>query len=112
MESWGAGSISGAVLGALIIQFLDSGLLLLDVGIGQRMIIINNLALFLLKTKGKSVNEEDKQQTIEEISSEATQAIEETREISYALRPFQLDRLGLSKAIQAKRFTGCAALFI
>ena len=69
--------------------------------LGQRMIIINNLALFLLKTKGKSVNEEDKQQTIEEISSEATQAIEETRAISYALRPFQLDRLGLSKAIQA-----------
>ncbi len=69
--------------------------------LGQRMIIINNLALFLLKTKGKSVTEEDKQQTIEEISSEATQAIEETRAISYALRPFQLDRLGLSKAIQA-----------
>ena len=69
--------------------------------LGQRMIIINNLALFLLKTKGKSATEEDKQQTIEEISAEATQAIEETRAISYALRPFQLDRLGLSKAIQA-----------
>ncbi len=69
--------------------------------LGQRMIIINNLALFLLKTKGKSLTEDDKQQTIEEISSEATQAIEETRAISYALRPFQLDRLGLSKAIQA-----------
>jgi len=69
--------------------------------LGQRMIIINNLALFLLKTKGKLVTEEDKQQTIEEISAEATQAIEETRAISYALRPFQLDRLGLSKAIQA-----------
>ena len=69
--------------------------------LGQRMIIINNLALFLLKTKGKSLTEDDKQQTIEEISSEATQAIEETRAISYALRPFQLDRLGLAKAIQA-----------
>jgi len=69
--------------------------------LGQRMIIINNLALFLLKTKGKPLTEDDKQQTIEEISSEATQAIEETRAISYALRPFQLDRLGLSKAIQA-----------
>jgi signal transduction histidine kinase/ligand-binding sensor domain-containing protein len=69
--------------------------------LGQRMIIINNLALFLLKTKGKPVTEEDKQETIEEISAEATQAIEETRAISYALRPFQLDRLGLTKAIQA-----------
>ena len=69
--------------------------------LGQRLIIINNLALFLLKTKGKVRSEEDKQQTIEEINSEAMQAIEETRAISYALRPFQLDRLGLSKAIQA-----------
>jgi signal transduction histidine kinase len=69
--------------------------------LGQRLIIINNLALFLLRTKGKVRSEEDKQQTIEEINSEATQAIEETRAISYALRPFQLDRLGLSKAIQA-----------
>jgi signal transduction histidine kinase/ligand-binding sensor domain-containing protein len=69
--------------------------------LGQRLIIINNLALFLLKTKGKVRSEEDKQETIEEISSEATQAIEETRAISYALRPFQLDRLGLTKAIQA-----------
>jgi signal transduction histidine kinase/ligand-binding sensor domain-containing protein len=69
--------------------------------LGQRLIIINNLALFLLRTKGKVRSEEDKQETIEEINSEATQAIEETRAISYALRPFQLDRLGLSKAIQA-----------
>jgi signal transduction histidine kinase/ligand-binding sensor domain-containing protein len=69
--------------------------------LGQRLIIINNLALFLLRTKGKLRTEEDKQQTIEEINSEATQAIEETRAISYALRPFQLDRLGLTKAIQA-----------
>lgn len=69
--------------------------------LGQRLIIINNLALFLLRTKGKAPTEEDKHQTIEEINTEATQAIEETRAISYALRPFQLDRLGLSKAIQA-----------
>lgn len=69
--------------------------------LGQRLIIINNLALFLLKPKRTVRTEEDKQQTIEEISSEALQAIEETRAISYALRPFQLDRLGLSKAIQA-----------
>jgi signal transduction histidine kinase len=69
--------------------------------LGQRLIIINNLALFLLRTKGKAPTEQDKHQTIEEINSEAMQAIEETRAISYALRPFQLDRLGLSKAIQA-----------
>jgi signal transduction histidine kinase/ligand-binding sensor domain-containing protein len=69
--------------------------------LGQRLIIINNLALYLLRTKGKVRSEEDKQQTIEEINAEATHAIEETRAISYALRPFQLDRLGLARAIQA-----------
>lgn len=69
--------------------------------LGQRLIIINNLALFLLRTKGKIRTEQDKQQTMEEISAEASAAIEETRAISYALRPFQLDRLGLTRAIQA-----------
>ncbi len=69
--------------------------------LGQRLIIINNLALFLLRTKGKVHTEEDKRQTMEEISEEAAAAIDETRAISYALRPFQLDRLGLTRAIQA-----------
>ena len=69
--------------------------------LGQRLIIINNLALFLLRPKGRLGSEEDKLQTIEEIRTEAFHAIEETRAISYALRPFQLDRLGLTKAIQA-----------
>jgi signal transduction histidine kinase/ligand-binding sensor domain-containing protein len=69
--------------------------------LGQRLIIINNLALFLLRTKGKVRTDEEKRETIEEISGEATAAIEETRAISYALRPFQLDRLGLTRAIQA-----------
>jgi D-xylose transport system permease protein len=41
----GSGSVLGSVLGALIIQFLDSGLLLMDVGIGQRMIIIGQVLI-------------------------------------------------------------------
>ena len=36
----GSGSIFGSVLGALIMQSLDSGMLLLDVAIGKRMVII------------------------------------------------------------------------
>jgi len=40
-------------------------------------------------------------ETLKEISEEATHAIEETRQISYNLRPFQLDRLGLTKAIES-----------
>ena len=43
--SGGSGTVLGSVLGALIIQFLDSGLLLLDVGIGQRMIIIGQVLI-------------------------------------------------------------------
>jgi signal transduction histidine kinase/ligand-binding sensor domain-containing protein len=69
--------------------------------LGQRLIIIKNHALFLLRPRAASQTEEERRQTIEDISSEASLAIDETRTISYDLRPFQLDRLGLSKAIEA-----------
>jgi signal transduction histidine kinase/ligand-binding sensor domain-containing protein len=68
--------------------------------LGQRLIIIKNHALFLLGKKGKQQSDEERLQTLEEINSEASLAIDETRTISYDLRPFQLDRLGLSKAIE------------
>jgi D-xylose transport system permease protein len=35
----------GTVLGALIIQFLESGLLLMDVAIGWRMVIIGQVLI-------------------------------------------------------------------
>ena len=38
---------------------------------------------------------------IEELSEAASQAIGEVKEISYNLRPYQLDRSGLTKAIEA-----------
>ena len=41
----GSGTILGTVLGSLIIQFLESGLLLLDVGIGYRMVIIGQVLI-------------------------------------------------------------------
>jgi D-xylose transport system permease protein len=41
----GSGTVLGSVLGALIIQFLDSGLLLLDVSIGKRMVIIGQVLI-------------------------------------------------------------------
>lgn len=43
--SGGSGTVLGSVLGALIIQFLESGLLLLDVGIGTRMVIIGQVLI-------------------------------------------------------------------
>lgn len=39
----GAGSVAGTVLGALIIQSIDSGLLLTDVSIGWRMVVLGQV---------------------------------------------------------------------
>jgi signal transduction histidine kinase/ligand-binding sensor domain-containing protein len=69
--------------------------------IGQHLVVIKNLALFLLRSKRDAVATENDAQTITEINDEASSAIEETRAISYNLRPFHLDRLGLTKAIEA-----------
>jgi signal transduction histidine kinase/ligand-binding sensor domain-containing protein len=68
--------------------------------IGQRLIVINNLALGLMRSTSLSTSNGKEAETLKEINSEASLAIEETRGISYNLRPFQLDRLGLNKAIE------------
>lgn len=39
----GSGSVAGTVLGALIIQSIDSGLLLTDVSIGWRMVVLGQV---------------------------------------------------------------------
>jgi signal transduction histidine kinase/ligand-binding sensor domain-containing protein len=69
--------------------------------LGQRLVVIKNLALFLLRSRRGTVATENDAETITEISDETSSAIEETRAISYNLRPFQLDRLGLTKAVEA-----------
>jgi len=66
-------------------------------GLVQRLSIIRNLALLHLDANGKDQTSTDQ---IGAISSEASQAIREVREISHNLRPYQLDLLGLTKAIQ------------
>ena len=68
--------------------------------LGQRLVVINNLARLLLRKKTGTDSDADRLETIAEIGTEASAAIEETRAISYALRPFQLDRLGLTKAVE------------
>ncbi len=78
--------------------------------LGQRLVVIKNLAFLLLRSKKAAPAGDSEAQTIAEISDEASSAIAETREISYNLRPFQLDRLGLTKAIEAMiRTTGMAS---
>jgi ligand-binding sensor domain-containing protein/signal transduction histidine kinase len=65
--------------------------------LGQHLLIIKNSALLGLhmlqpQDRGK--------EQLDDISTTAAQAIEEVREISYNLRPYQLDDLGLTKAIE------------
>ena len=74
--------------------------------LGQRLVVIKNLALIFLNLKK---DQADEFQQIEDISAEASQAIGEVKEISYNLRPYQLDRIGLTKAIEAIVRTAQAA---
>lgn len=67
-------------------------------GLGQNLVVIKNRAMLGLK-KG-----DDKERVAKElgnISESAAQALEEVREITNDLRPQLIDRLGLTKAINA-----------
>jgi len=66
--------------------------------LGQRLIVVKNLVRLLLK---KVNDDEEERRQIGEIAEECSRAIEEVREISYNLRPYQLDRLGLRNAVLA-----------
>ncbi|HJQ24041.1 MAG TPA: two-component regulator propeller domain-containing protein [Blastocatellia bacterium] len=62
--------------------------------LGQHLLIIKNTALLGLRS-------ESAKEQFDDISATASQAIDEVREISYNLRPYQLDDLGLTRAIEA-----------
>lgn len=66
--------------------------------LGQRLIVINNLVHLSIRSQNKGIT--PGVDAMQEISAEVATAIQETREISYNLRPFQLDRLGLTKAVE------------
>ena len=66
-------------------------------GLGQSLLVIKNRAL-LGKMSLDSKTESGEQ--FEEISSASSQAIEEVREIAYNLRPYHLDRLGLTQSVK------------
>ena len=65
--------------------------------LGHHLVVIKNLALLSLD----EIRDQPSQPRIEEICDEAAQALSEVREISYNLRPYQLGRIGLTKAIEA-----------
>lgn len=66
--------------------------------LGQDLLIIKNKALISLK---KADNVAKLKEDIKEISELTTSTINEVREISYNLRPYELDRLGLLKTLQS-----------
>ena len=66
--------------------------------LGQHLVVIKNLALVSLNSGSLDGAEKDRSA---EISAEASQALTEVREIAYNLRPYQLDRIGLTKAVEA-----------
>jgi signal transduction histidine kinase len=67
-------------------------------GLGQNLLVIKNRAMLSLSTPE---NKERAIEQLDEISSIVSQTIDEVREIAHNLRPFQLDRLGLTKALQS-----------
>lgn len=66
--------------------------------IGQSLAMIKNSAVFGSQT-AEDLSEAKEQ--LAEISTQSAQAISEVREIAYNLRPYLLDRLGLTKAISS-----------
>ena len=66
--------------------------------LGQDLLIIKNWAMIGLNQKKGS---QEAQKQLAEISQTASEAIEEVREIAYNLRPYQIDELGLTKAIES-----------
>ncbi len=67
-------------------------------GLGQSLVIIKNRAMLGLN---KGDDRERVAKELGSISESASQALEEVRDITNNLRPQLLDRLGLTKAIQA-----------
>jgi signal transduction histidine kinase len=66
-------------------------------GLGQSLVIIRNWALL---GAGQLSPDSPAKEELEEITSTASRAINEVREIAYNLGPYHLERLGLANTIQ------------
>jgi len=66
--------------------------------LGQVLLAIKNQAVLAMQ---RADEESGLRRRLDEISSASSQAIEEVRQITHGLRPYQLDRLGLTQAIRA-----------
>lgn len=65
--------------------------------IGQTLAMIKNRAVF----GTQSADDKEAKEQLAQITAQTTQAIGEVREISYNLRPYLLENLGLTKAIKS-----------
>jgi signal transduction histidine kinase len=66
--------------------------------LGQNLLVIKNQARLAMQAAS---DESLRQQRLNEVCEITSQAIEEIRQITHGLRPYQLDRLGLTQAIRA-----------
>jgi len=66
-------------------------------GLGQVLMLIKNHALLAMQPPP---DESEVKHRLDEISAATSQAIEEVRQITHGLRPYQLDRLGLTQTIR------------
>ena len=65
--------------------------------LGQQLLIIKNWAVLALRSLESQTSPKE---PLDEISTTASHAIEEMRGIAYNLRPYQLEKLGLTSAIR------------
>lgn len=79
--------------------------------LGQSLAIIKNQAVFGSQT---SVDLNAAKEQFEQISNQSARAIGEVREIAYNLRPYLLDRLGLTKAVKSmlKKISEVGAIYV
>ena len=66
-------------------------------GLGQSLLVVKNYATMALKEPKLA---DKTQRQLQEISDSASASIEEVRSIARALRPYQLDRFGLTKTLE------------
>lgn len=70
--------------------------------LGQRLVVINNrLLLFSRARDGMPALSATQREHLEQVSIEVSESMREVKEISYDLRPYRLDRLGLTTALRA-----------
>jgi signal transduction histidine kinase len=67
-------------------------------GLGQNLLVIKNQACLAMHA---AEDDPALRRRLDEISDVASQAIEEVRQVTLDLRPYHLDRLGLTQAIRA-----------